>query len=946
MCISGTLSRLKVCAVKEYQVSISFHLNDSISLSIWRKLQSPLMVPSSRCCIQGGIALARNTCGHHYLCLPVSPKSLRFGCQICGTRAASDRVSCRMAKRLRGCEISRPKPIIDPPLHQDTPKEGQPSPPNVAKPHPADKVPTRPAWPNTSIRPLSDIRELTEPSLIDLGTTRRSTHARNPRSTSRASPGRHTASVRLDSSVKRAGSGRIKEASGNPYTLGAKPGDPSSSSSYSSTPPGNIEIFAIPQSSVPRRSSSFGHSRHPSESKGHARKPSIRAVPTHTPPSLANHSIPNHGPSRSPVKDVGLRLDPITSDIARRVPSRTFVRSPQPLDILDFPSFKHHRMRLEVQATAPVFVGGGSIEGFVRVTVDDNERQKHRRTLGIGSLCVDLLGFEDACGNQRSVFLALGTDVIDARHPPPVSMAEPTNPLTPGDKFWTLSPSHSTLPFMISLPLDTGPPPFQSKQASIRFLLCATALIRDAGNHYRVRTSQEVHILPTYDPEKALSSLPSPLTASDELRMPRGGAVESVKVTAGLHRQVWVSGSTVFVDVHVVNKCRKPVKRLDLSLERNILCYKHAAAATKDSTCANHSRVFESNHQSLVAMSSLRSGANGWSGVDPYASQTRTCDLELPRGHATVRCGKYFEVRYFLTVSASVSNAKLVTLQLPIILIHMNSLDVLPNSVAQVAAAIEEKRAAANHHRHHGSDSRHAAPTRHRSVSSPARIRRKASYTQGRAFAAPRQQSLDRQRAERAHLDELRHLVDSSPRKNRPLPPPPPQIQSFTLRNKGSNTSLGGRPTDGGGVPSTFRAMAFRSSSTTTTPESHPRPRRPPSPPPPPPASCGAEGVNSIRERMRRMRSFDSPFGGHNHATTTSSPPPLSAGRGFGPWCENVPPCEGEVMRVEPYALGLSGGPRMDRGRFEFKGVRRKGSVGLKERTVNWWRGRERDGWI
>ncbi|KXL43078.1 hypothetical protein M433DRAFT_92684, partial [Acidomyces richmondensis BFW] len=641
-----------------------------------------------------------------------------------------------MAKRLRGCEISRPKPIIEPLLLQDTPDEGQPSPPNAANSHPTDAAPTRPAWPNTSIRPLSDIRELTEPSLIDLGTTRRSTNSRNRRSTSRASLGKHAPSTRLDSSVKRSESGRTKEAPCNPYTLGAKPGEPSSSSSYSSTPPENIGIFAIPQSSVPRRSSSFGHSRRPSESKGHARKLSIRAVPTPTTPSLADHSIPNHGPSRSPVKDAGLRLDPITSDVARRVPSRTFVRSPQPLDILDYPSFKHHRIKLEVQATAPVFVGGGSIEGFVRVTVDDNERQKQRRTLGIGSLCMDLLGFEDVCGNQRSVFLSLGTDLIDARHPPPVSMAEPTNPLTPGDRFWTLSPSHSALPFMISLPLDTGPPPFQSKHASIRFLLCATALIRDAGNHYRVRTSQEVQILPTYDPEKALTSLPSPLTASDELRIPRGGTVESVKVTAGLHRQ------------------------------RNILCYKHAAAAIKEDTCANHSRVFESNHQSLVAMSSLRSGANGWSGVEPYASQTRTCDLELPRGHATVRCGKYFEVRYFLTVSASVSNAKLVTLQLPVILIHMNSLDVLPNSVAQVAAAIEEKRAAAHHHRNHSSELRPTGATRHRSVSSPARIRRKASYTQGRAFAAPRQQSLDRQREERAHLDELRYLLDSSPRKH------------------------------------------------------------------------------------------------------------------------------------------------------------------------------------
>ena len=106
---------------------------------------------------------------------------------------------------------------------------------------------------------------------------------------------------------------------------------------------------------------------------------------------------------------------------------------------------------------------------------------------------------------------------------------------------------------------------------------------------------------------------------------------------------------------------------------------------------------------------------------------------------------------------------KLVTVQLPIVLIHMvclmtnpslshpliitsqNSLDVVPNSVAQVAMAIEEKRTA-----------------RH----SPPRLgRRPSESVQGRAFAAPRMQSLERMRAREEAIQELGQALEQSPRK-------------------------------------------------------------------------------------------------------------------------------------------------------------------------------------
>lgn len=847
-----------------------------------------------------------------------------------------------MATRLRGYEISRPQPILQT-AEQSIPQ----APPPPITPVPAD-APAK-ALNAAGTRPLSDIRELTEPSLIDAVARRSSGYLRQRRSTSRANSigrslsTRRDEAVRRDDPLKRQGSLKARVAGIHGLHIALQPYDNVSSSSYSSTPEAPT-AFTIPLSSVPRRSSSFTRVRSPS--RGHARKPSMRAVPAQD-----KQTVPNRGLSQSPVKHVRLRVDPVTSNTARRVPSRTYVRSPHPSDILEYPAHKHPRVELELHATAPVFVGGGTVEGFVRITVDDNERLKQRRSLGIAALSVDILGYEEVSTGRRAIFLALGTELLDASHGPPPNMAEPANPLMPTEKFWTLLPSTSALPFMISLPLDTGPPPFQSKVASIRFLLCTTALIRDAGKLYRIRTSQEAQVLPTYDPERALTSLPSPLIASDELHLPRAGGLESIKVTAGLHRQVWVSGSTIFVDVHVANKCHKSVKRLDLSLERDILCYKHAAASTREKS-AGQARIFENNHQTMVGMSSLRSGTNGWSGVEPHTSETRTCDLELPRGHATVRCGKYFEVRYFLNVTVSLSNTKLVSVQLPIILIHMNSLDVVPNSVAQVAAAIAEKRA--YRERQEGAESKAYAPmpARQRSVSSPARvreIRRRPSFTPGRAFAAPRQQSLDRQRARRADIEELCQAIDSSPRKHQA------KLQGFALRKVASNISFGNLSLGGRSVghDSTFRAMAFRT----------PEPKRHAMEP-----DSGAESVDSIRERMRRMASFNSLYskkslaGGHSE---------------FGPWQENVRPAAINMPArpvIAAHTLGLSGASerpsfdaviattsrpetgqsfreRQDRSRFEFQGVRRKPSARLRERGLNWWeqvrqKAKEKEGWI
>lgn len=105
---------------------------------------------------------------------------------------------------------------------------------------------------------------------------------------------------------------------------------------------------------------------------------------------------------------------------------------------------------------------------------------------------------------------------------------------------------------------------------------------------------------------------------------------------------------------------------------------------------ASQARIFDSNEKSILSKAIVKQGTAGWHGVSAHSTHLRTCDIEVPRGHATVKCGtvhalimilnvgltgtgKYFEVRYFLNVIVGTSHT-LVTFNLDIIQMGTESL--------------------------------------------------------------------------------------------------------------------------------------------------------------------------------------------------------------------------------------------------------------------------------
>lgn len=188
---------------------------------------------------------------------------------------------------------------------------------------------------------------------------------------------------------------------------------------------------------------------------------------------------------------------------AVRMPSRTIIKQAtlSSEHLLDQPYLPHPRLKMDLLLAGPLFVGGSSVEGVIRIVVDDAEKVRHRKLLTLERVSLDLLGVEEIMQprERRKIFLTLGNELVDTSHPPPEDMVDGQAQLAQASRSWILTPAVSTLPFLLTLPLSVGPPPFSCKHARIRYIVSATLQIKDAGRLLSVRCSQETALLSVQD---------------------------------------------------------------------------------------------------------------------------------------------------------------------------------------------------------------------------------------------------------------------------------------------------------------------------------------------------------------------------------------------------------------------------------------------------------------
>lgn len=175
------------------------------------------------------------------------------------------------------------------------------------------------------------------------------------------------------------------------------------------------------------------------------------------------------------------------------------MRPIRPLDMLEVPELSHVRVSIDTHVTAPLFMGGGTVEGQIQLKIDGGSatsRRKSRPAMSIGRIAVDVLGVEAVQGRQH-MFRNLAVELVDENHSPPSTMVVASQKRF--DAFWEVQPSVSVLPFRVNLPINMGPPPYKSKHASIKYILCATVMIKIAGKVHHVRQSHEIAVLTVHD---------------------------------------------------------------------------------------------------------------------------------------------------------------------------------------------------------------------------------------------------------------------------------------------------------------------------------------------------------------------------------------------------------------------------------------------------------------
>ncbi|KAI4138505.1 MAG: hypothetical protein L6R39_006755 [Caloplaca ligustica] len=434
-------------------------------------------------------------------------------------------------------------------------------------------------------------------------------------------------------------------------------------------------------------------------------------------------TVPSRGRSSSPI-----RSGPSVEQL-RRPPSRTFIPLATPVDIIDFPQIPHPRITVAIHVSAPLFMGGATVEGAITLTIDDGPKTpraaRRLTTMSIDRITVGLVGIERS-GARQHMFTCLMTDLIDEAHPPPVEMARPDQPVS--DRLWEVMPSKNLFPFRLDLPVTLGPPPFKSKKNGISYLISVLVEAKVDGRRVYVRKSEEVVVLTVHDPaEKALVNLPNPLVVTDEVQSSHRGSLETVILTAGVHRQTWISGYPLFVDVRIQNRGSKAVRKVGLQLEKSTFVFAHAAPSA-DTGLGDTLRLPDRCDKEVI----YKAICPGWQ-VAGQSYDLKTCSLFIPSGLVSVDAGRFFGVRFFLNIRITVSYAYAM-------LLHdvQSSIDVPPNCLAQVAATIEYK------HRHRASNS-----------SDPS-----YRYHAGQAFVAARRQSFEHVARKTMSSDEMTNLAN------------------------------------------------------------------------------------------------------------------------------------------------------------------------------------------
>lgn len=329
--------------------------------------------------------------------------------------------------------------------------------------------------------------------------------------------------------------------------------------------------------------------------------------------------------------------------------------------------YKHPHVTLSLSLQSSLFMAGDIIPGFIWVSPTVRARDPALALLKLSGIQVEFWGFEEASGRGRSVFVSVKTQpTFDSCQEPSCLRQN------------SLSIRHTAgFPFELRIPPDVVLPSFASKFARVRYFMTCSATIQDSGRYCLLQTPYEVSVFPLLDPDIAWTPFSQPLTASDVWHDPSSPS-QTVQLTVGLFRPVWISGTSLFLDVNVANQYHRPTRKLEIQLEREVVRYR---SIDQGPDCLSNSQPDSFVEATVICRSVLKAPIPGgrtplWTGTQPCFSFQRSFELEIPRDHITIQ-GSLFGVGYSVNVIIHFGDAKRthsMKVSVPVVLVHMNSL--------------------------------------------------------------------------------------------------------------------------------------------------------------------------------------------------------------------------------------------------------------------------------
>lgn len=107
---------------------------------------------------------------------------------------------------------------------------------------------------------------------------------------------------------------------------------------------------------------------------------------------------------------------------------------------------------------------------------------------------------------------------------------------------------------------------------------------------------------------------------------------------AGLHRQTWLSGLSIWVDIHISNASHKTVKKIEIHLEKVTLFYNNRGISAHGQD-ASRLRLPDRKETESVSVRTIKKGVDFWKGINPKSSEMRTIEVEIPKGQFSIKTG-------------------------------------------------------------------------------------------------------------------------------------------------------------------------------------------------------------------------------------------------------------------------------------------------------------------